>query len=81
MLYCFVGLADLEIIFARELDDTTTSFIVDDDKDLLIAEATELDGLLEEASLALAEGDVSLCLALDQFELVDFFLAHIQTLH
>lgn len=81
VLYCLVGLANLEVIFARELDNATPPLVVDDDEDLLIAEAAQLDGLLEEAALPLAEGDIPLRLALDEFEFIDLLLAHVQTLH
>lgn len=72
-----VSASDLKGVLARELNDAPAFLIIDHDKDLLVAEAAEFDGLFQEASLALAEGNVPLRPALDQFQFVYLLLSHV----
>lgn len=59
------------------MDGPLPLLVVDDDQDLLLAQAAEFDGLLKKTSLSFAKSDVPLHFVVDQLELVDFLLSHV----
>lgn len=61
-----VGLLQIEVILGGKLDCALPLLVVNDNQYLLVAQATELDRLLEKASLSFAECDVPLQSILDQ---------------
>jgi hypothetical protein len=72
IISCF----DLKVLFARELDKAVSILVINDDQNLLIAQATQLNGLLQEAPFSFAESNISLQLVFNQSKFIDLLFAH-----
>lgn len=72
-----IGLFQLKSVIGGELDGSLSLLVVDDDQDLLLAQAAQFDGFLKKTPLSFAKSYVSLHFVVDQLELVDFLLSHV----
>lgn len=72
-----VSLLQIEVVLRRELDGALPLLVVNDNEYLLVAQATELYCLLEEAPLSFTERDIPLQFILNQLELINLFLTHL----
>jgi hypothetical protein len=66
LFYCFVGGLNLEIVLAGKLNQAVPLFVVDDDQNLLVAKAAQLDCFLQKPSLSFAKSHISLQLIVNQ---------------
>lgn len=75
-LESLVSLLQIEVVLRRKLDRALPLLVVNDNEYLLVAQAAELYGLLEEASLSFTECDIPLQFILNQLQLINLFLTH-----
>ena len=76
MLQKVLNRTQFERLVRPKLNHLLFFFVVDEHKHVEAAQAADLDGLLEEATLSFAESNVAHILIFYKKKVVDFLLAH-----